>query len=474
MKTRAMHNAPFYLFVAGAFTFLTVPRMSQAGMFLDGMIYASTARNLAAGIGTFWFPSYSAINPGFHEHPPLGFALQAVPFWLFGDHLAVERAYAVAVSALTGLLIVAIWRHTVGDRAYDWLPLVFWLLPSTVTWAIINNLLETTQAMFTTAAVLSFVLSLRHGIAWSIVSGLCVVAAFLVKGPSGFFPLAAPLIAAAVIRASRAAAIRSGLAMMGTVAAAAAAVLSSGAARVALRTHWDVQVLSSIAGARGGGRWASLSRHLGGGIFLRMGGLLLLAWLGRSRSHPSPRGEAERQWVIFFWGVALSASLPLAISARVSGHYLVPAIPLFALAFAGMALPAIRTRFDAWRRHAAVRRTFGAVGGVLLVAAVVIPVSGGAMERRDAVWVSEYRSLASAVPRGQTIGTCEAVRMEWGVHAYMQRFFRISLDAGPGTPRRYFLRFTDRPCDAPPACRQIAATDRLALLECLEQVASDK
>jgi 4-amino-4-deoxy-L-arabinose transferase-like glycosyltransferase len=469
-----MHNAPFYLFVAGAFTFLTVPRMSQAGMFLDGMIYASIARNLAAGIGTFWFPSYSAIDPGFHEHPPLGFALEAVPFWLFGDHLAVERAFSLAVSALTGLLIVAIWRHTVGQRAYDWLPLVFWLLPSTVTWAIINNLLETTQAMFTTAAILGIVLSLRRGIAWAIVAGLCVVAAFLVKGPGGFFPLAAPFIAAAVMRASRAAAIRSGLAMIGTVAAAAAALLSSGPARVALRAYWDAQVLSSIAGARGGGRWASLARHLGGGIFLRMGGLLLLAWLARSRRSPSPRSEAERQWVMFFWGVALSASLPLAISARVSGHYLVPAIPFFALAFAGTALPAIRPRFDAWRPHAGVRRTFGAVGVVLLAAAVVIPISGGAMEPRDAAWVSEYRSLAGALPRRQTIGTCEAVRMEWGVHAYMQRFFSLSLDAGPETPRRYFLRVTDRPCEGPPACHEVAASARLALLECLHQVAGGR
>jgi len=151
-------NRAFYLLITGAFAFLTIPRMAQSGMFLDGLTYASISRNLAQGLGSFWVPSYtSTLYPRFFEHPPLGFALQSLGFRVVGDYLFVERAYSFLLGALTAFLIMQIWRATVDEPKYEWLPIVFWLLPSTVTWSIVNNLLETTQTLFTTLAVLSFV-----------------------------------------------------------------------------------------------------------------------------------------------------------------------------------------------------------------------------------------------------------------------------------------------------------------------------
>src|SRR5689334_12523447 len=117
---------PFYVLVTGAFAFLTITRNAQRGMFLDGVTYAAISRNLAAGRGTFWDPFYTAtLYPHFREHPPLGFGLQAIFFAVLGDHLFVERLYSVAAGALTAVLIVWLWRSTLGQRAYDWLPLVF-------------------------------------------------------------------------------------------------------------------------------------------------------------------------------------------------------------------------------------------------------------------------------------------------------------------------------------------------------------
>src|SRR5690242_20146519 len=91
---------------------LTVPRMAQRGMFLDGMVYASISRNLAAGAGRFWTPSYTATAyAAFHEHPPLGFWLESVAFRALGDHAYTERAFAVLVLLLTAVLVAAIWRR---------------------------------------------------------------------------------------------------------------------------------------------------------------------------------------------------------------------------------------------------------------------------------------------------------------------------------------------------------------------------
>lgn len=467
-------NAPFYLLVAGAFALLTIPRMAQPGMFLDGVTYAAISRNLADGIGQLWSPFYTwTVYPQFHEHPPLGFALQALAFKMFGDHLAVERAYSVALGSLTGLLMILIWRSTVRDAEYDWLPIIFWLLPSTVTWSIVNNMLETTQTAFTTLAVLAFVRSLQSPKAWAwgawgVLSGLSIVGAALTKGPTGFFPLAAPLIAACVLRNRATEALRTGAAMLTAVTAGGAVISWPSAPRAALSTYWDQQVAASMSGVRGGERWSSLARHLSGGVLMRMTALLALAgFCSWFRSEASDRGGSRpTAWSWFFLALALAGSLPVALSTRIMGHYFVPSIPLYALGFASLSLPLIQPACDRWRGGKSVTRFIGSLGVLLLIGSVAVPAFGGALERRDVDWITEFRRLSSSLPRGATLGTCEAVTADWGLHAYMMRFFRVSLDPESGREHRYYLQLTDRQCDAPPACRSIAVTERFVLRDC--------
>jgi 4-amino-4-deoxy-L-arabinose transferase-like glycosyltransferase len=466
------HSAAFYLLVAGAFAFLTVPRMAQPGMFLDGLTYAVISRNLAQGLGSFWFPFYtSSVYPQFHEQPPLGFALQGAAFAVLGDHLAVERVYSVLCGALTAVLTMTLWRRTADKPGYDWLPIVFWLLPSAVTWTIVNNMLETTQAVFTTLSVLSFVVSLQAARArwlWASCSGLCVVGAVLTKGPAGFFPLAAPVVAAVLLRNHRRAAFRSG-AIMGAIVVAAVAILSrADASSVALRAYWDQQVLATVSGTRGGARWSDLLKHLAGGVLLRMaavtGLVTLYGWVaGVGRTEPISR---QNPWTWFFLALALCASLPIAISPRVVGHYLVPSVPLYALACAGLALSVVAPALERVRSGAWGIRAVGALGLGLLATAVAIPLLGGALEKRDSDWMAEYRALAPFIGPGTTIGSCHAMRQEWGLHAYMQRFFSVSLDTEHGPTERQFLQLREQPCDAPSNCESVVVTRRLALLAC--------
>src|SRR5207247_6982650 len=103
-----------------------VPRLAHRGMFLDGVTYASIARNLAQGRGRFWAPHYTdTIYPAFHEHPPLAFWLQSLWFQAFGDHWFVERAYSATAAALIALFIIVTWRavQAVPDASNQ-----YWLL----------------------------------------------------------------------------------------------------------------------------------------------------------------------------------------------------------------------------------------------------------------------------------------------------------------------------------------------------------
>jgi len=91
-------------------------------------MYASVSRNLGEGLGSLWVPYYTALDPQFHEQLPLTFWLQGLAFRLFGDHLAVERAYSVLAGGFTLLFVAMLWRSTARDRRYGWLPVLFWLL----------------------------------------------------------------------------------------------------------------------------------------------------------------------------------------------------------------------------------------------------------------------------------------------------------------------------------------------------------
>jgi len=484
---RGSGHAPFYLLVVSAFAFLTVARMAQPGMFLDGVIYAAVSRNFGEGLGTFWIPNYTATDPQFHEQLPLVFALQGLAFRVFGDHLAVERVYSLLMGGLTLLLVVLAWRSTARDRGYGWLPVIFWLLPSTVTWSVVNNMLETTQAAFSTLAVLAFirsVQSVRAHHAWAALAGLATLSACLAKGPVGFFPLAAPFIAAVCLRHRAAAALRSGATMAATMATATVLLLWPEAPRAALRAYWDENLAPSVGGARGGGRWVSLWKHLNGAVGIRMGGLLGLGWfssrIARRAAAPHETGprlaavedvshagrREERAWTWFFLLLALAGSVPVAASARIMGSYLVPSMPMYALASAGLFLRFARPGLERFGARPTVRAVALSLGLALLVGSVAAPLLWGPLEPRDRAEMIDYSELAPSVPIGATMGTCGAARSEWGLHAYMQRFFKVSLDPDSARAHRYFLQLKDRDCSAPPDCRLRAGSHRLALFDC--------
>jgi 4-amino-4-deoxy-L-arabinose transferase-like glycosyltransferase len=460
-----------HLFFVGLFAALTVPRMAQAGMFLDGITYAVLARNLAAGHGTFWNPLYTAtVYPRFHEQPPLGFALEGLAFRVAGDHLAVERIFSLAMGLATLSLLIALWRSTFSDRDHDWLPILFWILPSTVTWGIVNNMLENTQAVLTTAAVFSFVRSCRDGSGgwpWAVSAGALTVAAALVKGPNGFFPLAAPVVAVLVFPQRAWTAVRSGAILVMTMATICGGLLVWPSAREALSNYWTQHLGAALAGDRGGSRVEAafaLARHLAGGIFLRMGAMAGLIWLAGRRLRSSAQTSEQSRWTAFFFLMALAASVPVLASTKIAGHYLIPSIPLFALGFAGLARPwaaALQERYIRTRAANAL----APAGIAFLVAAAVLPLLPIAIEPRDVRWIAEFRAVGAALPRGSTIATCHAAGGEWGAQAYMQRLFRVSLDI-ESDRYPYFLQFKDRECAAPARCQPAIGTERLTLLAC--------
>jgi 4-amino-4-deoxy-L-arabinose transferase-like glycosyltransferase len=460
----------FRLLTIAAFAAAIVPRLAHRGMFVDGVTYASIARNLAEGRGSFWAPSYTAtIYPTFHDHPPLGLWLQSLWFRVLGDHLFVERAYSLTAAVATAALIAAIWRDLerkgVVPVFLGWWPILLWIAVPVVSWAIVGNLLETTVALFTTAATLAAlhgVVATRsvRAIGWGALSGAFVVAAGLTKGPVGLFPLVAPLTFVLLPYACRVPLTL--FAQWIAVAAAGGALLAFPMSRASLNEYVNVQVLAAVSGQREVSAGSlTILKDLVQQVMLPMAGMAILA-VAAARRFEAPSSDS-RKYATAFTMLGLAATLPILASAKQAGHYLVPAVPLYVLAAAVALAPTWAVFGDGFGR--------GAARWVSLASVLILAVAAGAafLPGRDEARLANLDTLAASVPRGATIGICPAVNDDWGLHAWFERRFGVSLDADGGQGRSWFLKTTSRAADAcrPPQCPPVTDPTRdLVLLKC--------
>jgi 4-amino-4-deoxy-L-arabinose transferase-like glycosyltransferase len=445
-------------------------------MFVDGVTYASIARNLAGGQGSFWSPFYtSTIYPQFHDHPPLGFWLQSLWFRLLGDHLFVERGYSLAAALVTAFVIARIWRRLEARHddlsSWDWLPILFWIAVPVVSWAIVGNLLETSVSVFTTAAVAAAIEAayadrMTAAVGWGILSGASIVAATLTKGPVGLFPLAAPVVFSLLSGRGRGWALLAG--QWATVAVCAVALWSVTAARGSLTQYVDLQVVAAIGGQREvSASSLTIVKQLIQAVLVPIivaGGLVIIA--ARRFEVPSPRQRLE---AASFLVLGLAGTLPIAVSAKQAGHYLVPAVPLFALAAARVVAPTlaaaaarIAARGTGADVLAAVNR-LTAVVLLLTIVAALVPAIG-----RDRDRLADLDVLESTIPRGATVGICPASNDDWGLHAWLERRFRVSLDAAHGSQRAWFLETAAPHAGCPPGtCRpETDPARQLVLMKC--------
>jgi len=444
---------------------LTIPRMAQRGMFSDGLVHAAIARNMEIGVGSLWAPNYTQTAwIEYYEHPPLGLALEAVAFRALGDRLIVERCYSLLVFALHAAAIAAIWRR-LRSAPLDWLPVLFWLTPSVVSWGAVNNMLENTQALLTTSAILLMLDASRASTAaataiGSAVAGVTVVAAVLTKGPAGFFPLVAPLVfrwlllppaASAAERRRRALAV---LTPPLVVMAAGAMLAAYEPSRHNLMMYARTQLVPSLLGQREISEPLGIVRHLLVGIGGRMAALLGLCWwlARRTRGSPPPTG-ADRTAAGAFMLLGACAAGPFAFSPRLSGHYLLPAVPMFALGFASLAAAFVDAR---------VRKT------LIAVTLLAVAVLAGSRERRDDALVRDLAAIEQVMPRAILIGACPHPRAarDWALHSYVQRWYRVSLDARAQPVNGWFLQ-ADAACPVPESCTPAAGGVHLTLFRCV-------
>ena len=451
------------LFFISASLVLFFSELGEKSMFIDGVWYAVIARNLSEGIGSFWFPQFSAtIFPHFHEHPPLIFGVQSLFFQLFGDHWLTERLFSFCHYVMTGLFIVLLWRKAtlpLPRWQYWWIiPLLLWQVNRVTYFFQPANLLDASVSLLSLVTIWCMWNAMHRRFSWIWLStaGVLLGLAFLSKGVVALFPLAfLPLYAwiKGKQRQRQLLGYTFLVGISGLLFLAMLIKLSPGALQ-SLGEYVDVQLLASLKGERKLYYYRSNRFYIVIQLFWAVLPMLLLAlaswaWV-RWKKVDLAAANRERQQVQsaagLFVAVGLSASLPIMISPRQAIPYLLPAIPYFSLAV-GLWMTPYLTRLlmygqQAWKRVFTGLLGFGYVAVCFGLVICVLKV--GTQNSRDASVIADADLIGKVVGPQETIST---TTYNMYISGYLMRYNKISIDT-TNRQHAYLLSRKDEQVDA--------------------------
>lgn len=323
-------NNRFNQFSWAVAALLLLPLLFTQGMFFDGLTYATIARNLEEGLGSFWMPHYTDfIHPEFYEHPPFSFGIHSIFYRLFGDQIWVDRIYAYTMYGLSILMMRRLWTLFISAGHRAWIPQLIWTITPGVVWVHQNNMLET--PLNASALAVTWLLiegTIKRNYFWSFLAGILFFIAIGIKGPvAGFVIMVLPILAL-LFPEHRKAAMKSGLFMIisFSVLFSYSYVYIPDFAKF-FEGYLNKQLFPTFGGVREqvgsiGSSLFTIAKQLAIPVFI----LIIL----RIRKKEAYRMRRES---LFFFILALCATLPFLFMTRQQHYYFMPAMAYWMLGF---------------------------------------------------------------------------------------------------------------------------------------------
>lgn len=405
------------------------------GMFMDGLIYGNVADNMASGVCTFWHPSHSpSLHADFYEHPPLAMGMLALFYKVLGTHVWVTRLFTMFTAVLTGWLMVRLWQRMGYDRRLGWIALMLWVMVPAMSRNAHDNMLECTMAVYVMAAVLC----LLHGesrrrLLWDALGGVMLYGAFLCKGFTGLYPFALPMIVW-VVDLCMGSHKRWGNALLMAVAdtlmavgAFAVCLAATGILFPEAVTYFDRylthQVLGNLDTPIVENRWTIVWKFVEQTLAL-WAGVLLVAGIGlATKTWRTTRRDWRNFYICLLLG--LSGVLPIAISLKQHGFYILTVYPIVACGAGAL----VQGTVGAWVDKGGVRlrHVLTAVAIVAVAGAVTLNAIHYGKPGRDVAMQEDMRQIAPLLAEGEQVGMPREMAWEWSLYAYYYREKHIDL-----------------------------------------------
>ena len=443
MKNRSefSQTLSFYLFAVGVYLIIVCQDLLSNGMFLDGLIYSTVSKNLANGIGTFWNPHFTATClSDFHEHPPLAFGIQSILFTILGESRFIDKLYSILTVVVVGYIILKIWA-TLGYK-YGWFPLFLWLITPTVFWASYNNLLENTLTIFTSLSILFYLKNQeRKNYFFIVLSGFMLALGFLTKGFVAFFPWTFPFLLWLFFKQKSFGkmAVDSIGILIFTLTPLLLLILLFPDARLSLHKYIDNQVISSLKNAVTVDSRFDIIKRLFSELIPAAGLCILFLVWGRIRKFSVIFEKENSNKAMVFILLGLTGVLPIMISLKQSGFYILPAYPFFAIGAGILLHPLVDSLFIKMNYTSKGFLFFKWIGYGLFFSGIILSLYFSDHFSRDRDKIKDTYLIIPEIPNGSVININPDMFGDWSLHGYFGRFKNISLDPNLNNNREFLL-----------------------------------
>jgi len=430
---------PFWILTIATFLGLLLPVMVREGLFIDGLLYSSVSRNLAHGIGTFWFPKFDEVGfaglKTFNEHPPLYFAIQSIFFRIFGDGYFIEKLDSLLAAIVTGLLIIMFWRKYNMNRpewkALGWLPVLLWIIIPIVFYIYQHNLIEGTMSIFTLLAVYFAWRACDGKNIYSnlLLAGIFIFLASFTKGVPGLFPLTTVFLWWLIKRtiSFKKMAIYTLVMLLVPVVIYTLMVTLSNAAYESLSLYLNKRLLGRIENAP----TVDNRFHVMGQWVLKMlpvfGITIIILFIDKFKSLWLFRQSRYIDDVLFFMAMGFAGTLPLMLTLVQRSFYFVPALPFFAIGFALLLAPVLAKWMLLLNRKTS--NILSAIFLSALFTVLVISILSIGKIGRDREMLHDIHILGDYLPHHSIVSIPLSMHNRWTLRTYLVRYYNITLDS---------------------------------------------
>jgi 4-amino-4-deoxy-L-arabinose transferase-like glycosyltransferase len=438
MLKKILHkeDTPFWLLTFSLVIFLTLPRLIQDGMFMDGMLYGSVSHNLSLGIGTFWFPVFgeSWPTPFFLEQPPLVFGIQSLFFRILGNSIYVERIYIFLTMCITAYLIYFSWkiiyRHDHEQKKIGWLPVLIWITIPSCSWSYSNNMMENSLSLFSLAAVVTVYQALESSEKRPLLllfSGMLVFLATFSKGVPGLFPISVPFLHWLVFRKRSFRFISiSTIVIVFVPVIIYLLLLTFPESRESLKYYVTQRLIGRIhSDPTVGSRFYIISRLIQEIIPLII--VVSVSLLLTRYSELKFKRSTDIKKSAFFLSVGLAASVPLISTLVQRGFYLVPSFPYYALGFSILLAPGILLLKNKILSSLNARKIFIVMSIVSLLLGIGVTAMQKGKVSRDGEILHDVYAIGRVVPEYSKISAPREITGSFILPCYFMRYFNITL-----------------------------------------------
>jgi 4-amino-4-deoxy-L-arabinose transferase-like glycosyltransferase len=470
-------------FAVAVFFVLTLPRLWTFGMFLDGLLYASIARNMADGAGTFNAPYYSDfLGKVFLWHPPLSMWLHSLFYRALGDYALVDSLFGFLSGCVILILLYLILRtvdaqKSENGKSYWSVVLLVSLMPMT-SWIFSNNMLEITMTVFILASVyfqlrvLNFKPGAMTGATLPVgtatatfqptlcrlsvgyfFSGGFLALAVLSKNVAGLFPLIIPLLHYILFKKiSLKKAVFLSFLLTAAVVFCTYSVLYFSNSVEFYKSYLNSQLFPSLSGKLEG-ESTDFTRN----IWLMVSEALIPVLLSVFITTIFKKWSETKvsRLSLFFLILGLSGTLPLFLIHKFRSYYLYPGLPFFALSIAVFFAPAFSELDKKFETSPRFRRYTNLFSSALIMASVVLFIAGKNYPVRLKEFKHDVFDIPLKIPARSTITNCMGYD-DYTLIAAFQRYFKLSLINKSNLENsRWILEDKNNKCNFPKDCKKI-------------------